>query len=45
MLVVIFATQINVLSTWQNIPNYVDGTFQLALEENTYFQQVFATKF
>jgi hypothetical protein len=41
MLVVIFATQINVLSMWQNIPNYVDGTFQLALEEKHIFCEKF----
>jgi hypothetical protein len=41
MLVVIIATQINVLSSWQNIPNYVDGTLQLTLEE----KHVFLTSF
>jgi len=33
----IFATHINVLPTWQNIPNYVDGTFQLRKEYSSYF--------
>ncbi len=40
-LVVILATQINVLCMWQNIPNYVDGTFQIELEEKHIFLTCF----